>query len=121
MDMTQTAERFFEACETGQGWAACSPFCTADASFAAQAHALDGIATIADYAEWSAALCRRIPDASYIVKGFATDAARNTVLIYGVFSGTGSDGPFDADYVYAMTFAGDRISHLTKIWNDSYS
>ncbi len=26
-----------------------------------------------------------------------------------------------ADYVYAMVFEGDRIQHMTKIWNDTIS
>jgi hypothetical protein len=26
-----------------------------------------------------------------------------------------------ADYVYAMEFDGDRIRHMTKIWNDADS
>ena len=30
-----TAERFFEACETGQGWAGCEQYCEAGATFAA--------------------------------------------------------------------------------------
>lgn len=28
---------------------------------------------------------------------------------------------FEADYVYVMQFGGDRISHMTKIWNDGIS
>ena len=44
-----------------------------------------------------------------------------------VFSGThtGEGGPVPptgksvaADYVYVMQFDGDRIRHMTKIWND---
>ena len=27
----------------------------------------------------------------------------------------------EADYVYVMTFDGDRINHMTKIWNDGIS
>jgi hypothetical protein len=26
-----------------------------------------------------------------------------------------------ADYVYSMQFDGDRIRHMTKIWNDVHS
>lgn len=26
-----------------------------------------------------------------------------------------------ADYVYVMQFDGDRIQHMTKIWNDTIS
>ena len=47
-----------------------------------------------------------------------------------VFHGTqtGPGGPGEptgkvvaADYVYAMQFKGDRIQHMTKIWNDGIS
>ena len=27
----------------------------------------------------------------------------------------------EADYVYVMNFDGDRIRHMTKIWNDGVS
>ena len=45
-----------------------------------------------------------------------------------VFRGThtGEGGPVpptgkavDTDYVYVMDFDGDRIRHVTKIWNDT--
>ena len=26
-----------------------------------------------------------------------------------------------ADYVYVMDFDGDKIRHMTKIWNDGYT
>jgi len=29
--------------------------------------------------------------------------------------------PVEADYVYVMQFEGDKIRHMTKIWNDSIS
>ena len=35
--ITETARAFFDACETGKGWAACSAYCQPNASFAAQA------------------------------------------------------------------------------------
>ena len=68
-----------------------------------------------------------IPDGSYVIKSFATDASRNNVSAYGVFSGThtGQGGPvpptgkrISSDYVYVMEFQGDKIKHMTKIWND---
>ena len=67
-----------------------------------------------------------LPDARYEVKSFATDSVRNSVAAYGVFHGThtGQGGPvpptgraINTDYVYVMQFDGDRISHMTKIWN----
>jgi hypothetical protein len=47
-----------------------------------------------------------------------------------VFKGThtGDGGPVaptgnrvETDYVYVMEFDGDRIRHMTKIWNDGYA
>jgi hypothetical protein len=45
----ETTERFFEACETGKGWAVCSAYCHPNASFSAQADALSGISTLDAY------------------------------------------------------------------------
>jgi hypothetical protein len=55
---------------------------------------------------------------------------RNNVAIFGIFRGThtGEGGPVpptgkgvEADYVYVLDFEGDKISHMTKIWNDGIS
>lgn len=70
----EVARDFFEACETGKGWA--------------------------------------------------------NVSVYAVFRGThtGEGGPVpptgervESDYVYVMDFDGDRIRHLTKIWNAAFA
>lgn len=34
---------------------------------------------------------------------------------------TPTDKRVEADYVYVMQFDGDRIRHMTKIWNDAVS
>lgn len=124
-----TAERFFEACETGKGWEACQAHCHPDATFTAQADVLDGIETVADYAEWMKAMFTPLPDGRYEVRSFAVDEVRNNVSVYAVYRAThsGEGGPIpptgrqlEADYVYVMDFDGDRIRHLTKIWNDGF-
>jgi predicted ester cyclase len=129
-NITRIAEAFFEACETGRGWAVCQPYCTAAATFSAQAEALAGVSTLAQYTDWMKGLVQILPDARYEVRSFATDAPRNNVIAYGVFTGThsGPGGPVpptskkvNADYVYVMQFEGDKISHLTKIWNSNIS
>jgi steroid delta-isomerase-like uncharacterized protein len=126
----ETAKQFFDACETGQGWEACRPYCQADASFSSQTGALEGIDTVEAYAEWMKGLFTPVPDASYEVRSFAVDDARQNVAAYAVFRGThtGEGGPVpptgkkvEADYVYVMDFDGERIRHLTKIWNDGIS
>ena len=46
------AKQFFEACETGLGWAGCQSFVAADASFAAQNQPIADIASVEGYTEW---------------------------------------------------------------------
>lgn len=126
----ETAERFFDACETGQGWEACQQFCHAGSSFSAQAGALAGINTLQGYTDWMKGLFTPVPDGRYELRSFAVDPDRSTVTAYAVFRGThtGPGGPVpptgkqvEADYVYVMRFEGDRIRHMTKIWNDGIS
>ena len=124
--ITAIANDFFAACETGKGCEACKAYCAPNATFAAQAEPLGGIATLAEYTDWMKGLMTVLSNAKYEVKSFATDAERNNVAAYGVFSGThtGPGGPCAptgkstrTDYVYVMQFTGDKISHLTKIWH----
>ena len=124
--ITAVARDFFTACETGKGWEACRSFCTADATFAAQAEPLADVKTLAQYADWMKGLFTPLPNGSYEIKSFAADAERNNVIAFAVFSGTntGPGGPSAptgkttrSDYVYVMQFNGDKIAHMTKIWN----
>ena len=71
-----------------------------------------------------------LPDGTAEVRSFAVDESRNNVAAYGIFRGThtGEGGPVPAtgksaaaDYVYVMDFDGDKIRHMTKIWNDGYT
>jgi len=128
--ITETARQFFEACETGKGWAGCRAFCTPDASFSAQSEPLAEIRTLEAYTEWMKGLLGFMPDGRYEVKSFATDEDRKNVAAYGVFTAThtGDGGPLPptgkrttTDYVYVMQFQGDRISHMTKIWNAGWA
>ena len=126
----ETAEQFFEACETGKGWEACQQYCHAAATFSAQAGALAGVDTVQAYTDWMKGLLTPVPDGRYELKSFAVDEGRRNVAAYGVFRGThtGEGGPVpptgravEADYVYVMQFDGDKIGHMTKIWNDAVS
>ena len=62
----------------------------------------------------------------HFAPSFATDPVRNNVTAYAVFHAThtGEGGPvpptgrrMSTDYVYVMQFQGDKIAHVTKIWN----
>lgn len=130
MSITDTAREFFEACETGQGWAGCAQYCVDGATFDCQADALGGVTTLEGYADWMRDLLTPVPDGHYELKSFSTDGDRSIVTAFAVFRGTQTGpGPVDpptgnsvaADYVYAMEFDGDRIRHMTKIWNDARS
>jgi predicted ester cyclase len=128
--ITEIAEKFFVACEAGKGWQGCQAYCHPDATFSAQAGALAGVETLEQYSEWMKGLFTPVPDGSYDLKAFATDDERQVVVAYAVFSGshTGDGGPIpptgkstQTDYVYAMAFDGDKIRHMTKIWDDGFA
>ena len=120
------ALKYFEACESGQGWAACRAWCTPDATFASQAEPLADVRSLEQYTEWMKGLMIFVPDGRYELKSFATDEERSNVAAYAVFRGThtGQGGPCPptgrsvaSDYVYVMFFERDKIKHVQKIWN----
>ena len=124
------ANDFFVACKTGKGWNVCQEYCLPNATFSAQSEVLTDVRTLHEYTEWMKGLLTFIPNGSYEVKSFAVDSRRNSVCAFGVFSGshTGEGGPCPptgkstkTDYVYVMEFEGDKIRHLTKIWNSGWT
>ncbi|MDH3207792.1 MAG: ester cyclase [Gemmatimonadota bacterium] len=128
--MSETAAKFFDACETGGGWEACQAYCHPDATFSAQAGALADVDSLEGYTEWMKGLFGPCPDGSYELKSFSVDEGRGNVSAFAVFNGThtGEGGPVpptgkrvSADYVYVMDFDGEKIRHMTKIWNDGHS
>ncbi len=128
--ITDSAKKFFEACETGQGWAGCKAHCLPNATFASQAEPLADIKSLEGYCDWMKAILSTIPDGKYVVRSFATDAERANVCAYGVFMGThsGPGGPvpptgkrIETDYVYVMEFEGDKVRQLTKIWHAGWA
>ena len=129
MSTVDTANQFFDACETGKGWAACQTWCHPGATFSAQADALAEVKTVEAYCDWMKGLLVPVPDGHYELKAMSLDDQRQVVTAFAVFHGTHTvDGPVPAtnktvaaDYVYAMHFKGDKITHMTKIWNDVHS
>jgi predicted ester cyclase len=128
--IARVAQEFFEACEAGKGWEVCKDHCKANATFSAQAEPLADVRSLQQYTEWMKGLMTFIPDGRYEIKSFATDDTRKNVSAYAVFSGThtGQGGPCPptgkrvaSDYVYVMEFEGDRIRHMTKIWNAGFA
>lgn len=130
MTLKTNAFAFFDACETGKGWAACAPYCLPGATFSAQSGALADTKTTQDYCEWMAGMFGPMPDARYELTGFAVDEERQTVIASAVFHGThtGEGGPIAptgkataSDYAYSMRFEGGKLAHMTKIWNDGWA
>ncbi|MCY4334482.1 MAG: nuclear transport factor 2 family protein [Litoreibacter sp.] len=128
MSHFETAQAFFDACETGKGAEVCAQWCTNDASFSCQADALAEVTTLAAYCDWMKGLLTPVPDGRYVLTAFAFDEARSTAVATAEFHGTqmGEGGPVPptgkavvSDYAYVMVFDGDKISHMTKIWNDT--
>jgi len=120
---------FFDACETGKGGEVCQEWCHENASFSCQADALAEVTSLTGYADWVQGLLGPIPDSRYELKSFACDEERGKVIAVSVFHGThsGEGGPVPptgqsvaTDYVYVMDFDGEKIKHMTKIWNDGY-
>ena len=130
MSISDSAKAFFDACETGKGWAGCNAYCDPKATFSSQTDVLADITTLEGYCDWMKNLFTPIPDGKYELKFFAADEARNSVTAFAVFHGTqtGPGGPVPptgnkaaADYVYFMEFGAGKIRHMTKIWNDGHT
>lgn len=130
MSRIETALTFFEACETGKGWDGCKSWCHEGATFSCQADALADTTTLAAYADWMQGLLTPVPDGHYEVTAFAEDKTRRTVVAAAKFHGThtGVGGPVAptgksvaSDYAYVIQFDGDKVSHMTKIWNDVHA
>lgn len=130
MSITDTAQSFFDACEAGKGWEVCKAWCHDGASFSCQADALLEITSLEGYVGWAASLLTPMPDIHPEIKSVGTDAKRNSVSIFATIHGThtGEGGPVPAtgkkasgDYVYVLQFDGDKISGMTKIWNDGFT
>ena len=130
VDIKPIARDFFEACEAGKGWDVCKQWCQTRASFSAQADALAGIDTLEAYTEWMKSMLVAMPDGHYELLSFAVDDQTQTVTAAGVFHATHTVAAGDipptgkslaANYAYVMEFDGDKIRHMTKIWNDVLS
>jgi predicted ester cyclase len=129
-NLMTTAMQFFDACESGKGWEACQPFCHDDAAFEVQAESLAPYTTVEAYSDHLPELMVTLPDAHYKLKCQAVDEEKQTVMAYAHFCGThtGPGGPvpptgkyIEADYAFIMQMRDGKVSHVTKIWNDTFS
>ncbi len=67
----ESAEQFFDACETGAGWEECQQYCHPEASFSAQAGALAEVDSLQGYTDWMKGLLTPIPDGKYELRAFS--------------------------------------------------
>ncbi len=80
----EQAQKFFDLCETGKGWDACAPFCTAEASFRCDVLPMK---TLQDYTNWMKSIVEGVtPDCSY--KVFSLTKNENQVAFSATFFGT---------------------------------
>ena len=130
MAIVDSAKALFDAIETGKDWNECQVLCHEGASFSCQADMLAEVKTVEGYAAWLRGLFTPVPDMHPEVKACAVDEERSSVSIYSVVHGTqtGEGGPAEptgkklaTDYVYVMEFEGEKVRHMTKIWNEGYT
>ncbi|WP_394729347.1 ester cyclase [Altererythrobacter sp. GH1-8] len=127
MTMESDALAFFDACETGRGWEVCKKYCAQDATFSAQADALEDIQTLEGYTDWMCGITAAMPDARYEMLAFGVDQERSAIAAAAVFHATHTEegGPVpptgksvSSDYCYFIKFEAGKVVHMTKIWND---
>jgi hypothetical protein len=91
---------------------------------------MGNVPTLCEYVDRCAGFLKICPDASYEIKAFATDDSSKTVCAFAAISATHTEegGPVPptgkktvTEYVYAMEFAGEKIKHMTKIWNPGWA
>jgi hypothetical protein len=133
MTSYDTALKFFEACDSNEGWEGCKQYVVDEkAPFKSQAAALANIITIQDYTEWGKAFGTiTAPGATYELHVGSFDEKTRKAVFFATYHGkhTGEGGPVEptnkemhSDYVYVLEMnAEDKIVAMTKIWNDGFA
>ena len=84
MSSMDVAQKFFDACESGKGWAECAQYVADGASFTAQSEPLAEVNTVEAYCDWMAGLIAGpMPGATYEieVKNATFKTARRHVTV----------------------------------------
>ena len=132
MSSFATAQKFFDACETGKGWNGCKDHVAAGAAFSCQSAVLADVSTVESYCEWMQGLVEGpLPDGRYTLHASSWDEANSTAICAATFHGThtGEGGPVpptnksaNADYVYTLKMDGSgKVTQMTKVWNDGHT
>ena len=132
MTAFENAQKFFNACEAGKGWAGCKSLVADGAGFEAQSEPLADVKTVEAYCEWMAGLASGpLKGCSYTVHSSSYDDRSNTAVFVATFHAAhnGEGGPVspthkntNTDYVYALTMDGaGKVNRMRKVWNASWA
>lgn len=127
MSAFENASRVFHACESSEGWEACSEHVEPDAPLEAQAAPLVDVKTFRAYAEWMAGVADWMPDGHYHLHASSWDEENRAATFFATFHGhhSGEGGPLPptgremkSHYVFVMFMNDDdRVERVVKIWN----
>ena len=132
MTALENANKFFDACESAEGWEGCKQYVADGAAFFAQCEPLTEIETVKAYCEWVTDFSPIIArDNKYDLNASAFDEGTRAAMFFGTYhlKHTGEGGPVapthkevHAHYVYCLTMnADDRVEKMVKIWNAPWS
>ena len=122
------ARKFFEACETPEGWAGCEQYVADGATFTAQSEPLAEITTVEAYCEWMLGFGTvTAPGASYDLHAACYDEAARAAVFFATYHAkhSGEGGPVpptqketNSHYVYILTMNQDnKVESMVKVWN----
>ena len=118
------ATTFFNACESGKGWAGCEQYCTPDATFSCQAvdsmpgqPPISQCKTLEAYTQWMRDVVEGLgkDKATVEVNAEAFDEGRSTAVICATFGGF-------TQYVYKLHINEEgKCDDMVKVWNDAFA
>jgi len=121
------AHSFVEACESGKGWAACKVWCRQDVKFSCPDARPAWAPTLAQYADLIKSQPYGDAGQKYSVKSVALYdhifPVFAVVKLCGVWTSQVIPHPpvnaaCEADYTYILEYDGNKISHITMVWDD---
>ncbi|SVE31665.1 uncharacterized protein METZ01_LOCUS484519 [marine metagenome] len=131
MSALNNAKKFFEACESAQGWESCKEYVEDGATFTAQADAMGEVSTVEGYTEFMKQIGGvTLAGATYTLHAESFDENTRTATFFGTYHATHvGEGPpipptnktTNSHYVYALKMSdNNKVVEMTKIWNDRW-
>src|SRR3954451_1492653 len=117
MTAFENAQKFFAACEAGEGWAGCKQNVADDAPFVAQSQPLAEIVTVEGYSDWMAGVVSVTPGFTYKLHASCYDEENSTAIFFATYriEHTGEEEPVSTHketnsyyYVYVLTMNQDN-------------